>query len=154
MRLRLLAFFLVLAGLLASPATAAGPGGAIMATVNGAIAAANADSAAGVNAYFTPSSSVVDEFAPYHWSGPSAAAAWWTALDRMDVATHTVHLHATVQTITQFHVTGNLAYVVVPMSITFTARGKPGHEMGLWALTMRRTGSTWRIATAAWATLK
>jgi hypothetical protein len=34
---------------------------------------------------------------------------------------------------------------------TISAKGKPGHETGLFTLTLRRIGGTGKIATQTWA---
>jgi hypothetical protein len=134
------------------PAVAAGPNAAVMATVNGVIAAADADNAGQVNSYFASSAHVVDDFAPYVWSGSDAGSRWWTASDK-DAAKHGVtDLRATLQPITHYGVAGDDAYVVLPLALTYTLKGKPGHTNGLWTLTLHQSGGSWKITSATWAT--
>jgi ketosteroid isomerase-like protein len=152
MKLRTLSIALATLGLLAAATTAAmGLSSGIMATVTGVIAAANADSATRVNSYFSPNAVVIDEFAPYTWSGANAGAAWWTAIDTGNAKAGVTHLRATVGRITQYDVGANAAYVVVPLTITMIQKGKASRETGLWTLTLRRAGVLWKITTAGWA---
>jgi ketosteroid isomerase-like protein len=151
MQTRTFAISLALLIPLASTAAAASSTAAIITTIRGAIGAANADDATKVNSYFTPVSDVVDDFAPYHWGGSNAAAAWWSALNRVNGAMHVTGIHATILTVAQLRVSGDNAYAVVPLSISYLLKGKAGRERGLWTLTLRRSGVLWKIATAAYA---
>jgi ketosteroid isomerase-like protein len=152
MTLRAVSLFLALGGLLAVPALAAGPNQAIMVPVTGAVAAVNADDAAKLNAYFMPTAMVVDEIAPFTWSGPHAAAAWLHDLDRLDAQAGITSLHATLGDVTHFDVTGDHAYVVAPLNISWLSKGKLQRESGLWVFTLYHEGPTWKIATVSWAT--
>ena len=137
---------------LALPAAAAGPSAAIMATVNGIVAAVNADKAADVNSYFSSNGHIVDDFAPYVWNGADAGSRWWTASDKDLAKNGVASLRATVQTITRYGAVGDDAYVVVPLSLSYTMKGKPARASGLWTLTLHQTGGSWKITSATWAT--
>jgi ketosteroid isomerase-like protein len=76
-------------------------------------------------AYYTSDAVVVDEFAPYVWTGPTAATQWWAGVDKQ---------------------------MAQMGANTISAKGKPGHETSLFTLTLRRIGGTWKIATQTWAT--
>jgi hypothetical protein len=151
MRIRTIALAAVLASA-TLPAAAAERNAAVMATVDGVLAAADADNASRLNFYFASSANVVDDFPPFAWSGADAGARWWTASDK-DAAKHGVaHVHATLQPVTHFVVTGDDAYVVAPLAITYTVKGKAAHTDGLWTLTLHQTGGSWKITSATWAT--
>lgn len=123
-----------------------------MATLNGVIAAADADNASQVNSYFVSSATVVDDFPPFSWSGPGAGARWWSASDK-DAAKHGIaHVQAALQPLTHFAVAGDDAYVVAPLAITYTVKGQPARMSGLWTLTLRQIGRSWKITSATWAT--
>jgi ketosteroid isomerase-like protein len=136
----------------AAPATAKSLPAAVMAPINAMLAATNADKGTELAAYYTPDAVVVDEFAPYVWTGPTAASQWWAGVDKQiaQMGTHTIH--AAAQPIKHFDVTGDSAYVVVPLYISYAVKSKPGHETGLFTLTLRRSGGAWKIATQTWAT--
>jgi ketosteroid isomerase-like protein len=137
---------------IAAPAMATSPPAAVMAPIKAMLAATNADNGAGLAAFYTPDAAVVDEFAPYMWTGPTAATQWWAGVDKQIAQMGTHAIHAAAQPIKHFDVTGDSAYVVVPLIISYIVKGKPEHETGLFTLTLRRSGSTWKIATQTWAT--
>jgi SnoaL-like domain len=136
---------------LTAPASAAGPGAAIMATVNGVVRSFGVDKPSSVGTWFTPNATVVDDFAPYSWTGTNAAVRWWTALDAGNVKAGLAKLRITARPVTQFDVSGDIAYVVVPLDLSFVLKSKLEHQSGLWALTLRRSGERWTIVSASWA---
>lgn len=138
--------------MLAAPAAAATPPAAVMAPINAILAQTNADKGSGLDAYYTSDAVVVDEFAPYAWSGPTAAGQWWAGVDKLSAKMGTSGVHAAAQPVKHFGVTGDRAYVVVPLYISYVTKGKPEHETGLLTVTLRRSAGTWKIATQTWAT--
>ena len=137
---------------LALPVAASEPNAAVMATLNGVIAAADADNASQVNSYFAPSATVVDDFPPFSWTGAFAGSRWWSASDT-DAARHGItHVHAVLQPATSFAVAGDVAYVVAPLAITYTVKGEAARTSGLWTLTLCQIAGSWKITSATWAT--
>ena len=143
---------LAIASLLVATCGAAAPPPAIMSTVDGVIAAANANDISRLNSFFTQDAVLIDEFAPFVWKGPNAGARWWGELDAMNAASHISNVHIAVQQVTQSNVTRGHAYVVLHLVITWRDHGKPWRESGLWALTLHTGSASWKIATASWAT--
>jgi hypothetical protein len=135
----------------AAPAAAAYPDAAIMATVHGVVASLNVDKPNVVGGWFAPRSVVIDDFAPYSWSGLNAAVRWWTALDTANAKAGLANLRITARPVTQFDVSADIAYVVVPLDLSFTLKSKPQRQSGLWALTLHRSGGRWAIVSASWA---
>jgi ketosteroid isomerase-like protein len=151
MKLRSLFLALAIAGLFAAPAVAAGPPKAIMTTIDGLAAATNSQNTARVSSYFASSATVIDEFPPFIWSGSGAGASWWDAVKKGNAKAHWTHLHVSVGTITQYTVAGDMAYVVVPLDISWMMGAKRVHETGLWMMTLARSASAWKVTTASWA---
>ena len=147
-------FFLAAILLLpAAPAAAAAtPAAVLMVPINAMIAATNADNLAGIDAYYTRDAVIVDEFAPYRWTGQAAATQWWNGVRKMSATLGTAHVHATVQRLKQYQVSGDDAYVVVLLHITYTLKNQPAYEDGILTLTLRRDGGTWKIATQVFTT--
>ncbi len=135
-----------------APAAAADPRSAVLAVVDAMIARCNADSAPGVDAHFASPSIVVDDFEPFLWSAPHAARRWWADVDRALAAGHVAHLHLVRGVPTSFTIDahGDESYLVIPLNLTYTVRGKPASERGLWVLTLRLLGGTWKIVSAAY----
>lgn len=143
---------LVLAAAVCAPANATALTDTVQAPIHGAVAAENADNGSMLNSFFAPNAVVVDEFAPFVWSGHDAAAHWWQAMDSTNASTHVSAMHIQIQKITQANVTHDSAYVVVRLAITWRDHGKPWREVGLWALTLRDSANRWKIVSASWAT--
>jgi ketosteroid isomerase-like protein len=137
---------------LAFPAAAADTSAAVIQTLKGVLAAANADNASRLNAYFAANATVVDDFPPFSWTGNDAGARWWSASDK-DLAKHGIAgVHAVLGPITRFAVVGDDAYVIAPLTIGYAVRGRPAHSSGLWTMTFHRSGGSWKIASATWTT--
>lgn len=125
----------------------AAPPSAVMQPIDAVIAAVNADRAAAMDANFSPDAVVVDDFAPYAWRGASAASRWWSALDRAGAKVGFGHFHAVAFPIKYFDVSGDGAYVVVPLRIAYVLKGRPKVQTGLWTFTLRRAARDWKIQT-------
>ena len=133
-------------------AAAATPLAVLMVPINAMIAATNADNVAGIDAYYTPDAVIVDEFAPYRWTGQAAATQWWSGVHKMSATSGTANVHAAVQRVQHYQVSGDDAYVIVPLRITYTLKSQPAYENGILTLTLRRRGGTWKIATQIFTT--
>lgn len=146
---------LLTAGLLAAvtvlPATAAGTDSGAQAAINAAVAATNSNDAAKVASNFAPDAVIVDENAPFVWRGTSAGSAWWQSVQH---AIGGGTMHAAAGPLLEYRVDrgGANAYAVVPLHIIVRVKGKTIRENGLWALTLHRFASDWKITTATWAT--
>lgn len=153
LRFALIVLFVALTGCaVAARATSAPPAG-VIATVNGLVAACNADNASRVNSYFTPNAWLSDEVPPFTWSGANPGLRWWDSVDVANMQGHITNLHASVGSIKFWSVNGSSAYVVVPLTITVHTGSRVGHENGLWALTLANGGGSWKVTSASWATL-
>jgi ketosteroid isomerase-like protein len=150
-RLASVAWVAAFALLSAGPARAAAPPADIMAVVNGVVAATNADSAQRVGRYFSADAVIADDTPPFVWAGPDAGVQWWNTVHADLARMHSAHLHATMRPIARYHLAGDSAYVVVPLSLAVTASGKTQHILGLWTMTLRRAGGSWKITTASFA---
>ena len=157
LRLSLIVLALILAGCaLAGCAVAAraasGPPVALTSVVNSLVAATNTGSPTRVSSYFTSNATVVDEVAPYMWTGPGAGARWWQAVMAQSRAQHMQNMRASAQTIKYWNVTGNSAWVSVPLTVSSTMNGRPVREIGIWVLTLTRSGGSWLVSSASWGT--
>lgn len=136
----------------AAPAPS-GPGAAIMATINGVVNAVNANDANRVGSYFGLDATIVDEIAPYTWTGSDAGTLWWQSVQHQVASLGATNIHATAGTIAYWEVTGDHAYVIVPLTITVTGgHARPMSETGLWTMTLSQSGASWLIETATWST--
>ena len=123
---------------------------AVMATIDGAVAAFNkGDINAWAGACASPAS-VIDDFPPYTWGGPTACADWWNAFvganKKNDMSWGTLVLG------TGWHVavTGGRAYTVFPATYAYKMKGKPAKDSGVFTLVLTKTPAGWRIAAWSW----
>ena len=138
---------LVMAG---AGGAAAADNSALMATINGFDNAFNTGKP--IDAYLAPGSqSVIDDFAPHHWSGPGAIKAW--GADFAAYAKRSGLTEGVVKVRAPSHVQQDAAhaYVVVPATFTFKLKGAPQHEDGAMTVALDRYRSGWKIAAFAWS---
>jgi len=140
-----------------------GPGAAVAATVPAEpvvlapiaafVKASNAGDRAGLIALFTPDAGVVDEFAPYRFPAPSAAAHWYDGFAADSAAKHEESGVIVAHPPSGFHVTGAHAWASIPLDYRYTRAGKAQLETGALVFTLREVAGTWKIASMSWAKL-
>jgi ketosteroid isomerase-like protein len=156
MQIRIVSALLVLGALLAAlsaPATAATVPAAVMAPISGIIKDSNANNTAGLDSNYTSDAVVIDEFTPYVWTGSGAGSRWWNGVIQLNKKMSLTNMRAAMRPIEHFNVTGDKAYVVVPLVITYGYKGKLQKETGTLTLTLQRSGNLWKVATQTWGTL-
>jgi ketosteroid isomerase-like protein len=96
--------------------------------------------------------SIIDEFAPHEWHGPTACADWSNAYNanaKKDGITDGI---VTLGTPWHVDVTGDRAYVVVPVKYAYKQHGKPVTESGsVFTVALKKVTAGWRITGWAWA---
>ncbi|HEY9179927.1 MAG TPA: hypothetical protein VIO32_04360, partial [Candidatus Baltobacteraceae bacterium] len=95
---------------------------------------------------------IVDENPPFIFRGAQAGAQWWRSV-QYGLAGAT--LRASAGRLVQYtpDAAGANAYAVIPLHIVVVTKSKRHiSEDGLWAVTLRRTASGWKLSSAAWAT--
>ena len=70
--------------------------------------------------------SIIDDIAPHEWHGSGACTRWWNAYQADAKKNEITDGIVTLSTPRHVDVTGNRAYVVIPVeSFTYKAMGKP-----------------------------
>lgn len=94
---------------------------------------------------------IVENFAPFLFCGPGAAAAWEKGFrahaaeeDLSELAVHFAEAH-------DFNVQGDRAYFSLPTTWTGFTHGRSFEEHGAWAFVVGRRGGAWRIIGYGWA---
>ena len=89
---------------------------------------------------------IVDEFAPYVWTGAGSAQRWagdyMTDAGARGISGGRVDYEAPVQA----NSNGSTAYIVLPTTYRFMQRGSRMAGRGSMTFIMRRSGEAWRIA--------
>lgn len=101
-------------------------------------------------AAYLPSASIIDEFAPHHWS---SFAAWAHDAGAFYKTAGATNLHIALSAPSDKVVDAGQAYAVVPTTLTYKVRGKTEAEKGLFTFALVKTAAGWRIAGWAWSTL-
>ena len=123
-----------------------------MATVRQYIDGFNKGDPKAMAAAFAVQGSILDGMAPHVWQGPTAARDWYRDVlvegERHGASDYVVNLGEPLHN----NVTGDSAYVVVPATMMFEARGKKVTQSGaVFTVALRRLAEGWRIAAWAWA---
>ncbi|HWT05317.1 MAG TPA: hypothetical protein VN224_06130 [Xanthomonadales bacterium] len=142
---------IVAAGLPASAAPPPDP--ALAALPAKMIAALLTNDAATLRATCAPATPIIDEFAPYSWSGPDTCARWAAAFKAFAAQAKLSGFKGTVAPKPFIDVTGTKAYVVAQVTFTATMAGKPMSEQGTWTFVTAKSGTAWKITSMAWGTL-
>ena len=89
---------------------------------------------------------IVDEFAPYVWSGAGSAKRWVddyaNDADARGISGGRVDYAAPVQAVSD----GSSAYIVLPTTYRFTQKGAKMAGKGSMTFVMNRAGDDWKIA--------
>ncbi len=100
------------------------------------------------NAFSARNVTIVDNFPPYVFTGPSAISAWVKgAKAHLNGITELKHHWGTAQ---EFSQTGDHAYFSMPVTWTELYFGKPVTEKGAWVFTLVRENDEWKIQTSVW----
>lgn len=99
-----------------------------------------------------PPTAIVDEFAPYRWSGATANADWNAGLQKLLTKEGTTDLSLVLSAPEQLNVNGSKAYAVFPTVILSKVHGKPSKEHGAFAFVLDKVDGAWHIASWTWAT--
>ena len=150
MRFRTLA--LVLTSVLLAGAAPAAPPSELLQPIRTVLNAFNAGSSAQLSDPYAPQTTVVDEIAPYTWTGAGAGQRWLADFMRFAARSKIVNGRVSMSPIKTFGISGNRAYVAVPIRYVGNMNRKPFVETGIWAFTLIRSRGEWMITTQSWGT--
>jgi ketosteroid isomerase-like protein len=96
--------------------------------------------------------SIIDEFPPHTWSGPSACADWVKAYGEYNQQNGITDADAKIGAPWSVDVDGDHAYAVCPATYTYKQHGKPMKEShAVFTAGFRKTDRGWRISGWSWA---
>lgn len=143
------AFLVLCAGLVLSIGAAAQD---VMAPIHQLINGFNSnDDKAVAASYASGDILIVDEVAPFRWYGPNANAEWSADLEKHDKSEGVTDDKVILGTGARTEISGNTAYVVVPVSYTFKEKGKPMTESAHMTFVLHKEGSAWKISGWVWS---
>jgi hypothetical protein len=95
--------------------------------------------------------SILDEFPPHAWEGPTACADWWKGLLAYNEKNGITDGDGTLGTAWTVDVTGDRAYFVAPMTYSYKQKGKSVKESASFAVALKRIPAGWRISSWAYS---
>jgi ketosteroid isomerase-like protein len=94
--------------------------------------------------------SIVDEFAPHHWTGPDAPHAWAADYEKHAKATGVTDGIVKYSAANRYEVNGAVAYVIVPGVYEYKEHGKPIAEEGQLTFVLNYQNGGWKIRAFTW----
>lgn len=126
----------------------AGPRAAVLATVDAALDAAQSGDIKTMRTEYLPNCSFVDEFAPYQWSSMDA---YFASAGEMYKQTGMSGTKVSRGAPKFAYVTSTSAYVVIPLKVQATVKGKPYRASGTLVFALQDTAAGWKISMQTWA---
>lgn len=135
--------------LAAMPAHAATP--ALAAPIQKMADAFNKGDLAAAKAVHVTSPTIVDNVAPFIWSGPKAFDTWIADLGKAEAAAGKTDGVVTFGNAVDEVVDGARAYVVTPSSYVYKQNGRAMQEKGMVAFTLVKAKTGWKVESWSWA---
>ena len=105
-------------------------------------------------AYAIGNITIVDEFAPYRWTGPTAPHAWAADFGKLVKVAGISDPVVKYGAPTRAEFGASAAYVVIPTTYSFKQNGKPMMEEGQMTFVLSSTASGWKIKAWTWTGAK
>jgi hypothetical protein len=94
--------------------------------------------------------SALDDIPPHEWHGAGACTKWLDDLEASNKTLQVTGLHDELGKPRHINITGDRAYVVVPLDETYKMKGKQVVTSGnLWTVALQKGASGWQMT--AWA---
>jgi hypothetical protein len=148
--MKLLSMLVAFAALLIAPMASARDAG-IATTIKTMMDGFNKGDVAGVKAIHIAEPTIVDNVAPFVWSGAGSFDKWLGDLMKAEAAAGKSDGQVWFGESVDEQISGDRAYVVTPCSYTYKQGGKTVRESGFIAFTLVKAGGTWKVASWTWA---
>lgn len=144
-----IALLMTAAACVAAPASARDA--AVEAPIKRMMDAFNKGDIAAVKAEHVAAPTIVDNVAPYVWSGPGAFDRRVADMAKAEAAEGKSDGVVTFAPVVDTQVDGNRAYVVTRSSYRYKERGRPMAESGYTAFVLVKDGGDWKVESWSWA---
>lgn len=127
---------------------------AVEAPIHAMMTAFNTGDIAAVKALHVAQPTIIDNVAPFRWSGADGFDAWIRDLGQAEAAEGksdgVVWFGDPVDEV----VAGERAFVVTPCSYTFKQKGRKMRETGMVSFVLVKTAGAWKVESWSWASPK
>jgi ketosteroid isomerase-like protein len=96
---------------------------------------------------------IVDDTPPHVWQGSGACAAWLEAYQAWAKSDEVTGASETIFKVRHIDISGDFAYVVQSVGLSWIEKGKPMSEKAVETVTLQKTSAGWRITGWTWADL-
>jgi ketosteroid isomerase-like protein len=103
------------------------------------------------NAPCTDDAVVIDDLPPHVWQGPGACSKWYQAVQAWAATANVTHATITLGATSHLEINSGYTYLVAPVTLSFLKGGKPGKDLGIVTMSLRKADSGWRISGLSWA---
>lgn len=94
---------------------------------------------------------VIDDLQPHVWQGPGACSRWFKAFEAWAAKAAVSNAVIRLGEIRHLDFDGGFAYLVAPVTLSYTKAGKPANFPGILTMTLHKGESGWRVSGVAWA---
>ena len=130
------------------------PPNEIKAVINTVLGGFNNKDAVLYNSAFSVDAVVIDGIAPYRWTGPNAAARWFSDAEKWVHEFGVENENIACDRIVHVSVAGTHAYVVLSAMLSFSLKGgQTGSRPGILTFTFGKDGDKWKVESQAWGRL-
>lgn len=124
---------------------------AVEAPIKAMMAAFNKGDIAAVKALHVAAPTIVDNVAPFLWTGPGGFDAWIRDLGTAEAAAGKSDGAVVFGDPVDEIVSGDRAYVVTPCSYTYKQKGQTMRETGMTAFVLVKVAGAWKVESWTWA---
>ncbi len=135
----------------ASPAAAAPSTATLLVPIDRLIRGIDTQSIGTIASAYVFAPSIVDEFAPFRWSGGAAATRWSRDFAEDARTSGLTHVRVVRHAPSYTSFAHGRAWLVVPTDYSYDVAGKAQRESAAWTFVLVSGARGWRIETSTWA---
>ena len=142
---------LALAFALSAGSVGAQPREEVVGAIDRFTAAVNRGDFEAARTAFSPSPTITEDLAPFHWGGEGAVGAWMAAMGANAGRMKASGISMQISPASRVEVEGGRAYAVVPGVLTYSFLSAPPQRAGgTLTFSLSKVGTAWRIDTMTW----